>query len=75
MLGYKKVPGICVYRVRIRRGGPERRGVVWGKPANHGINQIKHRVNLQSFAEMRAGKLCANLRVLNSYWVTEDGAS
>merc|ERR1719471_2535229 len=44
MLGYKKVPGMVVYRVRIRRGGrkrPERKGVIWGKPANHGINQIK----------------------------------
>ena len=26
-------------------------------------------------AEERAGKLCGNLRVLNSYWVTEDGNS
>ena len=38
MLGYKKTPGFVVYRVRIRRGGrrrPERKGVIWGKPANH----------------------------------------
>merc|ERR1719411_956013 len=40
MLGYKASPGFVVYRVRIRRGGrrrPERKGVIWGKPANHGI--------------------------------------
>ena len=38
MLGYKATPGFVVYRVRIRRGGrrrPERKGVIWGKPANH----------------------------------------
>merc|ERR550532_1049149 len=78
MLGYKRVPGMCIYRVRIRRGGrkrPERKGVIWGNPANHGINQIKHRKNLQHIAEERAGRTCANMRVMNSYWVTEDGNS
>merc|ERR1719162_2098083 len=78
MLGYKAMPGFCVYRVRIRRGGrrrPERKGVVWGKPSNHGINQIKNRKNLQSIAEERVGRVCRNMRVLNSYWVTEDGSS
>merc|ERR1719356_449628 len=56
MLGYKASPGFVIYRVRIRRGGrrrPERKGVIWGKPANHGINQIKNRKNLQSIAEER----------------------
>merc|ERR1719350_1624289 len=56
MLGYKATPGFVIYRVRIRRGGrrrPERKGVIWGKPANHGINQIKNRKNLQSIAEER----------------------
>merc|ERR1719166_728695 len=78
MLGYKATPGFVIYRVRIRRGGrrrPERKGVIWGKPSNHGINQIKNRKNLQSIAEERVGRVCANLRVLNSYWVTEDGSS
>merc|ERR1719486_1790922 len=78
MLGYKATPGFCVYRVRIRRGGrrrPERKGVIWGKPSNHGINQIKNRKNLQSIAEERVGRVCQNMRVLNSYWVTEDGSS
>mmetsp|Transcript_49539 Transcript_49539/g.82474 ORF Transcript_49539/g.82474 Transcript_49539/m.82474 type:complete len:205 (-) Transcript_49539:140-754(-) len=78
MLGYKAMPGFVVYRVRIRRGGrrrPERKGVIWGKPANHGINQIKNRKNLQSIAEERVGRICTNLRVLNSYWVTEDGSN
>jgi len=78
MLGYKRAPGYVIYRVRIRRGGrrrPNRKGIVYGKPANHGINQLKHKKNLQSIAEERAGRTCTNLRVLNSYWVTEDGAN
>ena len=38
MLGYKAMPGFVIYRIRVRRGGrrrPGRKGVVWGKPANH----------------------------------------
>lgn len=38
MLGYKKKPGYCVFRVRIRRGSrkrPNPKGIVYGKPANH----------------------------------------
>merc|ERR1719471_887914 len=76
MLGFKKTPGYCIYRVRVKRGGRKRpapKGVVWGKPANHGINGLKLRINLQNRAEIKAGNLCKNLRVLNSYWVTEDG--
>jgi large subunit ribosomal protein L15e len=46
---------------------------VFGKPKHHGINQLKFARNLQSVAEHRVGKRCANLRVLNSYWVNQDG--
>jgi len=77
MLGYKRSPGFVVYRVRVRRGGrrrPNRKGVVYGKPANQGINQLKNTKNLQSIAEERAGRTATNLRVLNSYYVTEDGS-
>ncbi|ETO30813.1 hypothetical protein RFI_06307 [Reticulomyxa filosa] len=77
MLGYKRVPGFVVYRVRVKRGGrrrPNRKGVVYGKPANQGINQLKNTKNLRSIAEERVGKIAANLRVLNSYHVTEDGS-
>merc|ERR1719419_751256 len=78
MLGYKRMPGFVVYRVRVKRGNrkrPNHGGIVYGKPANAGINQIKNKKNLQSVAEERVGKICANLRVLNSYYVTEDGAN
>ena len=47
-LGYKAKQGFVVYRVRIRRGGrkkPNRKGIVYGKPANQGIH-VKHGPNL-----------------------------
>ena len=64
-----------IYRVRIRRGGRKRpvpKGCTYGKPATHGVNELKWQKSGQALAEMRAGRACANLRVLNSYWVTQD---
>merc|ERR1719469_459607 len=75
MLGYKAKNGFVVYRVRIRRGDRKKRvskGIVYGKPGNAGVNQIKSGRNLKSIAEERAGKKLGSLRVLNSYWVAED---
>ena len=43
-----------------------------GKPTNHGVNQLKYQRSLKSTAEERVGRRCANLRVLNSYWINED---
>jgi hypothetical protein len=43
-----------------------------GKPTNQGINQLKYQRSLKSTAEERVGKRCANLRVLNSYWINQD---
>lgn len=74
-LGYKAKQGFVVYRVAVRRGGrkrPNSKGIVYGKPANQGINQLKFRRNLRSVAEERAGRVCGNLRVLNSYWINQD---
>jgi len=74
-LGYKAKQGYVIYRVRVRRGNrkrPDSKGIVYGKPANQGINQIKWRRSLRSKAEERAGRRCGNLRVLNSYWVNQD---
>jgi large subunit ribosomal protein L15e len=74
-LGYKAKQGFVVYRSRIRRGGRKRKaykGIVYGKPKNQGVNQVKTTQSLQVFAEQRAGKKCSNLRVLNSYWIGQD---
>lgn len=75
-LGYKAKQGYVIYRVRVRRGGRKRpvsKGIQYGKPTNQGITQLKLQRNKRSVAEERVGrKVCANLRVLNSYWVNED---
>mmetsp|Transcript_42613 Transcript_42613/g.117568 ORF Transcript_42613/g.117568 Transcript_42613/m.117568 type:complete len:206 (+) Transcript_42613:21-638(+) len=74
-LGYKAKQGYVLYRVAVRRGGRQRplhKGIVHGKPRNSGINEQKFARNLRSVAEERAGRICGNLRVLNSYWVNQD---
>jgi len=75
-LGYKAKQGFVIYRVRVRRGGrkrPVRKGIIYGKPKHHGINQLKFQRNHRSVAEERAGRKLGGLRVLNSYWVGQDG--
>jgi len=74
-LGYKAKQGFIIYRVAVRRGGRKRpvsKGIVYGKPASQGIFVSAVR-NLRSVAEERVGRRCGNLRVLNSYWVNQDG--
>ncbi len=74
-LGYKAKQGYTVLRVAVRRGGrkrPNSKGIVFGKPKNQGINQLKYARNLRSVAEERAGRHAMNMRVLNSYWVNQD---
>ena len=48
-------------------------GIVYGKPVNQGITQLKAKRNLKNVAEERAGRRCGNLRLLNSYWINEVG--
>ena len=75
MLGYKAKQGYVIYRAAVRRGSrkrPNPKGIVYGKPKHHGINQLKFARNLRSVAEERVGRRCQNLRVLNSYWVNSD---
>ncbi|KAL8839769.1 MAG: hypothetical protein Q9170_001580 [Blastenia crenularia] len=74
-LGYKAKQGYVIYRVRVRRGGRKRpvpKGATYGKPTNQGVNQLKYQRSLKSTAEERIGRRCANLRVLNSYWINQD---
>ncbi|EGR27244.1 ribosomal protein, putative [Ichthyophthirius multifiliis] len=75
-LGYKSKQGYCIWRVRVRRGGRKRpvsKGIVYGKPSSIGVTQLKYARNLRSCAEERVGKRVPELRVLNSYWVGQDG--
>ena len=74
-LGYKAKQGFIVYRVRVRRGGrkkPVKKGITFGKPKGHGVNELKFNRNKRSLAEERVSKICGNLRILNSYWLNED---
>merc|ERR1712232_772561 len=74
-LGYKAKQGYVIYRCRVRRGGRKRmapKGATYGKPTNQGVNQLKYQRQLKSTAEERVGRRCANLRVLNSYWINQD---
>ncbi|OIR57418.1 MAG: 60S ribosomal protein L15 [Amphiamblys sp. WSBS2006] len=74
LLGYKTKQGYCIYRACVKRGGrrfknEDRKN---GKPINHGVKKRKGGENLRTLAEKKVGKHCANMRVLNSYWVAED---
>ncbi|XP_068944585.1 large ribosomal subunit protein eL15 isoform X1 [Petaurus breviceps papuanus] len=74
-LGYKAKQGYVIYRIRVRRGGRKRpvpKGATYGKPVHHGVNQLKFARSLQSVAEERAGRHCGALRVLNSYWLSDE---
>eukprot|EP01122_Echinamoeba_exundans_P015050 TRINITY_DN698_c1_g1_i1.p1 TRINITY_DN698_c1_g1~~TRINITY_DN698_c1_g1_i1.p1 ORF type:complete len:205 (+),score=62.90 TRINITY_DN698_c1_g1_i1:58-672(+) len=74
-LGYKAKQGYVIYRVRVRRGGRKKqvaKGIVYGKPKHQGVLQLKNQRSLRAVAEGKAGKVCGNLRVLNSYWINED---
>lgn len=71
---YYNFQGYVVYRVRVRRGGRKRpvpKGIVYGKPTNQGVTQLKFQRSKRSVAEERAGRKLGGLRVLNSYWVNE----
>jgi len=75
-LGYKAKLGYVVYRIRIRRGGRKRpvsKGIVYGKPASQGIVKLKPVRSLRATAEERVGRALSELRVLNSYWIAQDG--
>merc|ERR1711934_630951 len=75
-LGYKAKQGFVVYRIAVRRGSRKtmvRKGIIYGKPASQAINKIKQTKNLRALAEERAGRKLPSLRVLNSYWVGQDG--
>ncbi|KAF7310937.1 Ribosomal protein L15 [Mycena chlorophos] len=75
-LGYKAKQGYVIYRIRVRRGNrkkPVPKGATYGKPVRQGVNHLKYQRGLRSTAEERVGRRCGNLRVLNSYWINQDG--
>merc|ERR1712054_514669 len=76
-LGYKAKQGYVIYRVRVKRGGRKRpvpKGICYGKPVTEGVSQLKFQRSLRSVAEERVGRRIGSLRVLNSYWITQDSS-
>ncbi len=73
-LGYKAKQGYVVVRVRIRKGGARKpRPRAGRRPKALGVTRYTRSLGLKQIAEMRAKKRFPNLRVLNSYYVWEDG--
>jgi large subunit ribosomal protein L15e len=73
-LGYKAKQGVVVARVSVRKGGARKQRFTAGRRSKRqGVNRITRRKNLQRIAEERSTRKYRNLRVLNSYWVGEDG--
>lgn len=73
-MGYKAKQGYVLARTKIRRGGMRKTRPVGGRgPKRMGVKKITPNKSIQSIAEGRTSKKYPNLRVLNSYWVGEDG--
>jgi len=73
-LGYKAKQGIIVVRSRVRKGGARKSRFKAGRRSKRqGVRRIGRQKNSQRIAEERASTKYPNLRVLNSYWVGEDG--
>ena len=73
-LGYKAKQGYVIVRVRIRKGGARKPRPRAGRRQRAlGVNRFTRAISLKHIAELRAKKMYPNLRVLNSYYVWEDG--
>ena len=73
-LGYKAKQGYVVVRVRIRKGGARKPRPRSGRRQRAlGVVRFTRAMNLKHIAELRAKKKFPNLRVMNSYYVWEDG--
>src|SRR3989344_5030632 len=72
-LGYKAKEGFLVARVKLKRGGRQRKAFKAGrKPRKMRRLEIINE-SYRLIAEKRANKKFHNFEVLNSYWVGKDG--
>ncbi len=72
-LGYKSKQGISVVRTKVKKGTRKRRSVSGGRKTTKSGSKNPRDKSKQKIAEERTSKKFPNLRVLNSYWVAEDG--
>jgi large subunit ribosomal protein L15e len=74
-LGYKAKQGVVVARVSVRKGTARKSRFRAGRRSKRqGVRRLGRNKNIQRIAEERASRKFTNLRVLNSYWVGEDGS-
>jgi large subunit ribosomal protein L15e len=74
MLGYKAKQGFVVVRIRVAKGGMRKSRPRMGRRPKHlGVVKIKSQESMQKVAERRVAKKYPNLKVLNSYYLFEDG--
>lgn len=72
-LGYKSKQGVVVARARVRKGSRKRIKPSGGRRSKRSGMHYTRAKSKQRIAEERTAKKFPNLRVLNSYWVAEDG--
>lgn len=73
-LGYKAKQGFVVARIKLKKGGRNRRSIPKGRrPKRYGMRHFSPTKSLQAIAEQRVNKRFPNLEVLNSYYVGDDG--
>ncbi|MES1905760.1 MAG: 60S ribosomal protein L15 [Paramarteilia canceri] len=75
-LGYKSKQGYVIYSIGVAKGTSkrdEKHGIIYGKIATQGIKKRRKALSHQAIAEQRIGRQFKSLRILNSYWVAEDG--
>jgi len=73
--GYKAKQGVIVVRASVRKGNARKvRHKAGRRSKRQGVNRIGRKKNIQRIAEERSTRKYPNLRVLNSYWVGEDGS-
>ena len=74
MLGYKAKQGFVLVRVRVGRGGMKKKRPKSGRRPKHmGVTRIKASISMRKVAEGRALVKYPNLRLMNSYFVFQDG--
>jgi large subunit ribosomal protein L15e len=75
-LGYKAKQGYVVVRIRIRKGGARKPRPRAGRRQRAlGVTRFTRSMSLKNIAEQKAKKKFPNLRLLNSYYVWEDGTN
>ena len=74
-LGYKAEKGCVVVRVRVKKGKRARPAPRMGRKPGKNVKRVPPGHSQKQIAEARAARKYSNLRVVNSYFVGQDGTS